>query len=219
MKHKIIIFDGADRIGKSSSIDKLIEEYENHGYLVVTLFHPQTISKHSRMLNFEDDEKFDHHYKSNSDMYSIQSGNLDVMSYWMKITFDINLDKNVVIMIDRLHLSSLVFGMSLRRNSFTKIFKNSDVFVKFMNTFERRLQVFADVTMFVFVNDSVINKEDNEHAIVKMSVEKLQNTNAMFEIAAGLSVINDKHVIRCVEDANGWFNTYDQIIEILSKTM
>lgn len=216
--HKIVIFDGADRVGKSSSINKLIEEYEKNEYLVVTMFHP-TMGVNTRDIDFDDEQKFEKHYKANEDMYSIQSGSLDLMSYWMKKIFDINLGKKVVILVDRLHISALVFGMSLRRSSFKKIFKTTDQFVQFMNTFERRIQVFAQVTMLIFINDSEIVEEDNDHEIVKMSVDKLKTSNSMFEIASGLSVIEQKHVINCQSDEKGWFNTYPQIIEILSKTM
>lgn len=218
MKHKIVIFDGADRVGKTSSIDKIIEEYEKHDYIVVTMFHP-AMGSFTRDIDFNDDEKFDKHYKNDSDMYSIQSGSLDIMSYWMKKIFDINVGKNVVILIDRLHLSSLVFGMTLRDKSFKKIFKSSNSFVKFMNTFERRIQVFAEVTLLILINDSEITKDDNEHEIVKMNVDKLKMTNAMFEVVSDLSVIEDKHVIYCKQDSSGWFNTYSQIIERLTISM
>ena len=208
--HKILILDGADKVGKSASINKLIQLYEDKGYKVLPMFSKE-FTKFGQEIDYEEDEKFDDCFKTIKNMYDVVSGHLQTISFFVKHIFDLHQNEKFIIIFDRLHLSSLVFGTTLRPSKFEAIWGRSKNYVKYMNIFERRMQRYAEVQLLVLINDSTEFQPDDAN-FVKMGAVHLEVTNNRFEKVFQLSEINNKVLIYCQKDDDGWFNTYEQIL-------
>ena len=153
---------------------------------------------------------YEQFFRDNKSIYDINAGNLQFMDFWIAKWF-MSRPPGSVIIFDRLHLSSLVFGKVLRPESFLRIWGTYENYIRFMNIFESCIQQYAEVQLFVLYNNEFILSEDTENTIVKMSIDSLVDTNEEFLTAFAESTILDKTLVYCNVDDRGWYNSWEQI--------
>ena len=210
MRNKIIILDGADKVGKSACIDNIVSICKSEGIDYLTMFHKNTASTTSDRSTWPPSTDYEQFFRDNKSIYDINAGNLQFMDFWIAKWF-MSRPPGSVIIFDRLHLSSLVFGKVLRPESFLRIWGTYENYIRFMNIFESCIQQYAEVQLFVLYNNEFILSEDTENTIVKMSIDSLVDTNEEFLTAFAESTILDKTLVYCNVDDRGWYNSWEQI--------
>lgn len=214
--HKIIILEGVDKVGKTSIIQKLKEHYVSLSFDFVTISSNVTSYPYIE-ANYNDDHNFDESFKNVPILFDTMSTNLFYHSIWCKRLLDCA-TKPTVIVFDRLQLSSLVFGFLLRRKMFLQIWETVDNYVNYMNTFERRLDHYVETHLITYVktdNSEYVDDNDNEFISITAGEQKESNLN-FIRYHEKLSVLENKHLVVCEKDENGWYNSWEQTKKILS---
>ena len=217
--NQLIIIEGSDRIGKTTSILSLVDALKTSGYEVVTFG-----VKTSEAQNAIDSSAFTKLTKDNIELLDIAAIRVMQFAWDCKKIFEVSANqKGCIIVVDRLHLSNYIYGYLLRRERFESIWGVSGALLLEVNkAFEETAQSFCDVKLLTFVksNDSEDYADDNLHEIVSVTVGQQVLANEYFEWLHDESSIVDKRLtILAVKDSNGLYPTLDFMLRSVKSLL
>lgn len=196
-KHRVnqlIIIEGSDRIGKTTSILSLVDTLKTSGYEVVTFGVKTAEAQHAI-----DSSAFTKLTKDNIELLDIAAIRVMQFAWDCKKIFEVSANqKGCVIVVDRLHLSNYIYGFLLRKLQFEAIWGSRGALLLEVNkAFEETVQSFCDVKLLTFVksSDSEDYADDNLHEIVSVTAGQQVLANEYFEWLHAESSIVDKRLI------------------------
>ena len=166
---KIILFEGADKVGKTTTISELIKDLKNAGYKPLLLKLP---FEYSDSISNEERE-----YRLGMTVRIL----LDMSNYFK--------DDKYVCLIDRLHISERVFGDVLRNHYNKTLFNTIDITLKNMSCL--LITVIPDTILGNFVKF-----KDKYSLIDGLTYHQYQSTAILFETEFYSSKIKDKYMVK-----------------------
>ena len=217
--NQLIIIEGSDRIGKTTSILSLVDALKTSGYDVVTFGVKTADAQHAI-----DSSTFTKLTKDNIELIDIAAIRVMQFAWDCKKIFEVSANqKGCIIIVDRLHLSNYIYGYLLRKERFESIWGVSGALLLEVNkAFEETAQSFCDVKLLTFVksNDSEDYADDNLHEIVSVTIGQQVLANEYFEWLHDESSIVDKQLtILAVKDSNGLYPTLDFMLRSVKSLL
>lgn len=173
----IRIFEGIDRVGKSTSINWLRNEYEEQDLKVVVL-HEKTKGR----ITLTTKDEFETLSSTIDNFHEKSIFSLDAYAYLIQLMFENEID---VVIFDRSFLTTKTYADVNRPGSIEEVFKNVDNYYAYVQTFQRQLQrITSDVELYCFVKNSTNSKFEDDFVD-----ERWKQT------AQNLQKINDRYVV------------------------
>jgi hypothetical protein len=171
----LIVVEGIDHIGKSTFINKLIDEMPK----------AHLINKHM-MTSFADT----HNASINNDIFEIRHiGALDSYQNTFATMKDLPSAQGITLIADRLHWTEYAYGMALRRQSVVRIYGEEGQLIRYTQEFEKQCNSIFDNTIYLsFVLKGDSNPIDDEY----VTASKLKSVNSRFELTHQFSLFGSK---------------------------
>lgn len=207
MKHKIIIFEGQDRLGKSTCIKTLIDDLEIQGYQVVTMYGDHTTGV--QKLGPDRIQHFGDLYKNNKNAFNFGSASFETLAFSLRNMFSIA-ERPTVMIFDRLTLSNIAYGMTIRPDSFLKLHGTVRNYIAYTNDFEKYLNKLADTYLINIVTDHIFDIDpDDSNPFITVTAGNINKTRPWFAIGYETSKISNKKQMTVTIDHTGYFNTLE----------
>lgn len=208
MSEKILrIFDGIDRIGKTSCIQELKSFYERQGKKV-KLIH----SKDENRKPLVSTKEFKRLNSIISDYNEKTSISLLNYAYFFQLLFD---DYDVIL-VDRLYMTFKVYAEVNRPGSIERVFTKQENFYEYLKIFGRMLKNIdsnIDYQSYIFTKQlGSTFLDDNLDSNFQQDAESLENANIRFkkEYFNTIHLINNSYLFEVNETSPNYFDTLDQ---------
>lgn len=206
---QVLIFEGVDRIGKSTTLKHAKEHFESKGMRTLYLHDKDSIEPVFTKSGFES-------LQSIEDIWEKAIFNLESYVYFIRL-----LAKHYdVILIDRLHLTPKAYADVNRKGSIERVFGSEKEFNNYFSLIEDAL-VRSDelsVNLYVFTKeDGSTYEDDDANDRWQQSVESQVKVNEQFVELFYTSKLPKIH-FKCVETSPNYFNTLKQFNNYLTQT-
>lgn len=183
---KFVILEGIDHIGKSTFAEKYCSMLESAGMNVVKISRKMMTSFADRSNEFLTKDIFEVRHIGALDAYANMFHTLKENNM---------LGDNDVYVLDRFHPSEYAYGKATRIESFERVFKNDEQFMRYTGQFEKELEnIFGQENVFLFIfalsrksepiDDEYVNKEElkavNHSYINYGHLTKLTNCHVLY---------------------------------------
>lgn len=162
---RIIIFEGADKVGKTTTISKLLNSLKEEGFKTLLLNLP---FEYSESLTKEE-----RNYRLRVTVNSL----LDMSEHF---------DDNYICIIDRLHISEKVFGNVLRGEYDERLFNTIDILVAGLNAL--LITVEPDS-----IQENFLKFKDEENLLDGLTYEQYSEIVNLFNDSSNDSRIKNKY--------------------------
>jgi hypothetical protein len=215
IKNRLIIVEGADRIGKTTALVKLTNTFREKGYTVTCInFSTDNCNSSVRHQTFID------FTKDWQKIWTIFSGNFMQMYWSITKIFEAAQGKSKkghIVIVDRLHLSGFVFSKLLRPESLYNVWGPAGFrLLELIESFELSLNedINFQSTLIVFTKaDDAMWVDDNEHIAVKISAAQQRVANDMFKHMFAMSKMSRKIQVQLqLDDKTGLYPTYEYLL-------